>query len=376
MIKQLQITHLRNLTSINLLLAECNVFVGENGSGKTSLLEAVFLLSRGKTFRHHEPRRYISHYQGACTVWAKTEGGTLAIQKKLDDKNFSSTILRLNEQTANSQSLLTYTLPVLLIDPSGMSVLEEGSYARRQMLDWLVFHVKPEFYGEWLAYQKLLKHRNLLLKSPTVHQRMNELSAWDYQLAHHAHKLHEYRQEVFDLWQTRFNDMLALLLPAYQGEICLSYQAGFDKGAGLLNVLKQRTHSDIELGYTRVGAHRADVVAVFEASIGGVKMQAVDVLSRGEKKLLVAALRLSQLQVVCEYHQGQPMVLIDDIDAELDVCALDKLLATILSLPCQLMITSLQNDTVWLIERKISKLTTPKSFKVFHVKQGVVTECG
>ena len=171
MIKQLQIHELRNLKQVNLTLAACNLIVGANGSGKTSLLEAVFLLSRGKSFRHHEPKRYIRHHQSACTVWARTkfeESCTLAIQKKLDETGKSDSILRFNEHTVSTQSTLSFHLPTLLIDPVSMSLLDEGSTSRRQMLDWLTFHIQPKFYHQWLQYQRLLKQRNALLKHPSL----------------------------------------------------------------------------------------------------------------------------------------------------------------------------------------------------------------
>ena len=171
MIQQLNIHKLRNLEQVKLTLARCNLIIGANGSGKTSLLEAVFLLSRGKSFRHHEPRRYIRHHESDCTIWAKTFGdpsNTLAIQKKLDTQGKSDTLLRFNGQTAASQSVLSFQLPTLLIDPVGMSLLDEGSGTRRQLLDWLVFHMKPEFYQQWLQYQRLLKQRNSLLKQPSI----------------------------------------------------------------------------------------------------------------------------------------------------------------------------------------------------------------
>lgn len=375
MICQLQITHLRNLTHVNLALGDCNVFVGKNGSGKTSLLEAVFLLSRGKTFRHHEPKHYISHQQNACVVWAKTHSHTLALQKKLNPQNQSEATLKLNGQSVNTQSALAYALPVLLIDPSGMAVLEEGSHARRQMLDWLVFHVKPEFYEVWLSYQRLLKHRNSLLKSTKIQGRLHELSAWNHQLSAHAQRLHECRLAVFERWQLRFDELLGRLLPRYRGNIYLTYQAGFDDEAGLLSVLEARLHSDMELGYTRVGAHRADVVVMLKQSDKSNKGQAVHVLSRGEKKLLITALRLSQLQTMCDFYVEKPVVLIDDIDSELDDGAINVLLEVVLSLPCQLFITSLQDETAWFIKDKMAEACPPKSCKTFHVKQGEVLVC-
>ncbi|OOR88158.1 hypothetical protein B0181_08705 [Moraxella caviae] len=347
MLSTLRVHQLRNIAQADLALSQYNLITGANGSGKTSLLEAVFLLSRGKTFRHHEPKRYITHHTNACTVWAKTQDGTaLAIQKQLDAANLATTILRLNDTPLTAQSELAKRLPVLLIDPAGMTVLEEGSGARRQLLDWLAFHVKPTFHNEWLAYQRLLKQRNALLKSARC---ARELAAWDQQLSQHAARLHEARQAVFAAWHPLFLAMVAQLLPAYADRIKLSYSAGFDVSAGLFAVLQSRIDGDVELGYTRVGAHRADV----SVTMGGTaqqREQASNVLSRGEKKLLITALKLSQLQLICQYRTSQaaafdgalPMVLIDDIDAELDERAVEVFLDVALALPCQLFISSLQ----------------------------------
>lgn len=374
MIGELKIHQFRNIDTARLALKDCNVVVGDNGSGKTSLLEAVFLLSRGKSFRHHEPKRYITHQQERCTVWANTTQGQMAIQKMLDDKGFATTIIKQHNQHVSSQSVLSFALPTLLIDPSGMELLETGSGSRRQLLDWLVFHVEHRFYAEWLSYQRLLKQRNILLKSPTVHQRLMELQAWDHQLAHHAHKIHEYRQALFGRWLGYFDGMLARLLPQHVGQIRLSYQAGFDEKEGLFDILRQRVMADVELGYTRVGGHRADISVMFyQLGAAKLKEQAVNVLSRGEKKLLITALKLAQLQLICD-NGTCPVVLIDDIDAELDKNAINVLLDTALGLPCQLIITSLQQDTADNIMDKLSRLSTPKTGKMFHVKQGSITE--
>lgn len=108
MIERLQISHLRNLSQVTLPATACNVIIGANGSGKTSLLEAIFLLSRGKSFRHHQPKRYIQHHQDNATVHAKlSDSSTLAIQKQAD----ATTILRLNQTTVYNQSILTEQLP-------------------------------------------------------------------------------------------------------------------------------------------------------------------------------------------------------------------------------------------------------------------------
>lgn len=377
MIEQLKIHQLRNLSSLTIAPKSYNLIVGDNGSGKTSLLEAVFLLSRGKTFRHHEPRRYISHRATSCAVWAKTSHVTLAVQKQLDEKSFASSLLKLDGQVMASQSALSFALPVLLIDPSGMTLLEEGSHGRRQLLDWLVFHMKPAFYDEWLAYQRLLKHRNSLLKTPNIRHHSHQISAWDYQLACHAKQLHEYRQVVFHQWFAIFKQMIAKLLPVYADRLFLSYQVGFDEEVGLFESLQHRLAMDIELGYTRIGAHRADVIVSIKNHTDiRSKEQAVHVLSRGEKKLLIVALKLSQLQLLCQHLVADvmPVVLIDDIDAELDSKAVGILLETLLSLPCQLFVTSLNPKMDTLIQQKMTdkKLDTSQ-YQRLLIDKGQIT---
>ena len=401
MIERLQVSHLRNLSQIDLQSTACNVIIGANGSGKTSLLEAIFLLSRGKSFRHHQPKRYIQHHQQAATVHTTlTDGSTLAIQKEVD----ATTILRLNKTTVYNQSILTEQLPTLLIDPSTMDMLEQGSASRRQLLDWLVFHMKHGFHPQWVAYQRLLKQRNSLLKqSKNLTQvQLAELKSWDKGLSSHAALIHHYRESVFAAWQPYFAQSIAQLLPAYAEQLSLSYNAGYDTSIPLDVQLNERLEQDLQLGYTRIGNHRADIhvywrsglnittpVAVertednhpisdtvlnanTDTKLPVLKEQAANVLSRGEKKLLITALRLSQLPLLLDSQlhdakKATPVVLLDDITAELDDRAIDILLSTLAQLPCQVFMTSLTDDIVPLVNRYWS------TSNMFHVKQGIVS---
>ena len=430
MIERLQVSHLRNLQQVNMKMAQCNVIIGANGSGKTSLLESIFLLSRGKSFRHSQPKRYIQHHQPATTVHAKlTYGSTLAIQKQTD----ATTILRLNQTTVYNQSILTEQLPTLLIDPSSMDMLEQGSASRRQLLDWLVFHMKQGFHPQWVAYQRLLKQRNSLLKQAKSlsSAQLNELRAWDKGLANHAALIHHYRESVFIAWQPYFEASIKQLLPSYAEQLSLSYNAGYDTSIALDVQLNERLAQDMQLGYTRIGSHRADIHVHWRSNnqallqepaaltvdnnavpsskdiekiiqdnadishkskLPIIKEQAANVLSRGEKKLLITALRLSQLPLLLNDEsqlssldqvsttnaspnpiaflnttkqlKTTPVVLLDDITAELDARALDILLATLSTLPCQVFITSLTDDVLPII----TKYWTNPS--MFHMKQG------
>ena len=414
MIERLQISHLRNLTQISLNTAACNVIIGANGSGKTSLLEAIFLLSRGKSFRHHQPKRYIQHHQYAAIVHARlNDGSTLAIQKQAD----ATTVLRLNQTTVYNQSILTEQLPTLLIDPSSMDMLEQGSASRRQLLDWLVFHMKQGFHPQWVAYQRLLKQRNSLLKKSRylTPVQLAELKSWDKGLASHAALIHHYRERVFSDWQPYFAKSITQLLPTYAEQLSLSYNAGYDTNIPLDIQLNERLEQDLQLGYTRIGNHRADIHVHWRSSdlsehanneadsnanavsktiekadtaakLPTIKEQAANVLSRGEKKLLITALRLSQLPLLLNENtsthaiekdnssvilpndhnkaRATPVVLLDDITAELDARAIEILLSTLAQLPCQVFMTSLTEDILPLVHEYWSEPN------VFHVKQG------
>lgn len=369
MIKKLKIHQFRNLSDIRLSLGCINLFIGQNGSGKTSLLEAVFLLSRGKSFRHHEPKRYIAHTAEQCTVWGQfADGSTLAIAKhKIDSK----TELRHNQNPIATQALATRLLPVLVIDPSGMDILEDGSATRRQLLDFLCFHANPAFHGIWLEYQRALKQRNTLLKlpnainAPAIHA---QILAWDRILSDTARQLHSIRTQVFERWQSDFDATIRTLLPQYQQQLHLTYQAGFDTDSDLQTLLKDRLNSDIELGYTRIGSHRADLAITLKTPLANGKThkeQAVNVLSRGQKKLLITALKLSGLPQLCEQTDHQPIVLVDDIDSELDDRASSLLLAMLVGLPCQVFVSSLDKKIVAMIQ-EISE----KELMVFGVEKG------
>ena len=398
MIERLQVSCLRNLTQVNLNSAACNVIVGENGSGKTSLLEAIFLLSRGKSFRHHQPKRYIQHHQNAVTVHARlNDNSTLAIQKQTD----ATTVLRLNQTTVYNQSVLTEQLPTLLIDPSTMDMLEQGSASRRQLLDWLVFHMKQGFHPQWVAYQRLLKQRNSLLKKTRqlTQVQLSELKSWDKGLSNHAALIHHYRERIFTEWKPYFAESVSQLLPSYSEQLSLSYNAGYDTTVALDVQLNERLEQDLQLGYTRIGNHRSDIhvhwrsneVAEYNKEFSSVmiddgingklpvlKEQAANVLSRGEKKLLITALRLSQLPLLLNATEDTdlsvsasqpritPVVLLDDITAELDNRAIEILLSTLSQLPCQVFMTSLTDDIVPFIERFWSH------HNMFHVKHGQI----
>lgn len=386
-IVRLHIHHLRSIRHAEFSPSTCNVFLGDNGSGKTTVLEAVYLLSRGKSFRHHQPKHYITHGSANTVIFARLQAERLnqvmgeavchsvGVQKAQD----ASTELRLDGQTLATQSPLTQLLPTLLLEPVSLTALEQGSQSRRELLDWLAFHVEQKFHTQWLMYQRLLRQRNQLLKTLAGQGSISgfyrqELAAWDSQLAQHAMQIHSLRQDLLVRWQPLFAQQIKTFLPQYAEQLRLRYSAGFDTEADLTKLLAERLETDIALGYTRIGSHRADIQVMLDQTImdevGQVhahSLPAVDMLSRGERKLLMMAFRLSQLPLL-QAADKMPLVLIDDITAELDEHALDLLLHGLKQVECQLFITSLSKNIVPTL-RKI----WADQFSVFNLESGVVS---
>ena len=147
--------------------------------GKTSILEAIFLLGRGRSFRTRSSEKLIRHGQHSLTVFGRTDEqppGTAGVEVSKD-----GTRARLNGRDADSLLALSSVLPVQSIDPEIHKLIDQGPERRRRWLDWLVFHVEPTFGGHWSRYQRALKQRNAVLRT-----RGGDASIWDPALIEHG----------------------------------------------------------------------------------------------------------------------------------------------------------------------------------------------
>jgi DNA replication and repair protein RecF len=251
-LQHLHIERLRLIESLTLDdLQQVNVFCGANGSGKTSILEAIYLLATGRSFRTHLLKPMIAHQQKDLLVFAQGQHFRFGMQRPLH----ADPILKLNGEVITQQSEFARLLPVQVIDPEGLSVLDSGSKPRRQLLDWLMFHVEPQFHPQWLRYQRALKQRNALLKMPRLDP--IQLTAWEAELAAHGEQLHQMRSQVFAEWMPHLQELCAQLLPDIA--ISCQYHAGFDTSHPLIESLAASRERDRERGHTSLGAHRADL---------------------------------------------------------------------------------------------------------------------
>ncbi len=326
-IQSVHVQQLRNLHDLHLNhLQTINIITGLNGSGKSSILEALHVLATGRSFRRGLVRQMIEHGQSESIVFAKVGQHRIGVSNTAQGEQ----TLRLDGGTLKRQSDIARLLPLQFIDPEGLNMLDSGSKPRRQLLDWLAFHVEPHFYELWLRYQRAVNQRNQLLKNTYGHEA--ELNAWEHELEESGQLVHALRLTALERWQLAFKEVLATLLPDQVVE--LTYIPGFSLDQPLSNSLYEQREREQQRGHTLIGPHRASLS--FKAALG----PAEHVLSRGQKKLLVLSLRLSQLRVLQQI--GRPsVVLLDDMGAELDALAQARLLQSLQGLESQLFITTL-----------------------------------
>ena len=344
---ELRVENVRCIASAELSLhSGCNLICGGNGAGKTSLLEAIFLLGRGRSFRTRLPGPLIRHGAERMTVFGRGEGGLHAMGVEFDRRG--GTQARVNGRPLGSLAELTLTLPVQVIDPEIHKLVEEGSRRRRRWLDWMVFHVEPRFGGWWMRYARALRQRNAALKSRSADPR-----PWEFELMQAGEQITEARRAVMGALRPHWRAVNAALgCP----EADLQYAQGWTDQCSLQDALQASRTRDERRQLTHPGPHRADVII----RISG--RPAREVLSRGQQKLMAAALILAQLRLLREGSGLIPALLLDDPAAELDAEHLVTFVEEVSRLGCQMIATSLYSD--------IPGFKAPD--RVFHVEQGRV----
>jgi len=352
-LSQLNIDNVRNLREVRLQdVGGINVFFGPNGSGKTSVLEAIHLLGMARSFRGTSVKSLISHSQDHCTVYGMAEQA-LGIRRN----RTGEALIRVGGETVRTVAALAEELPLQVITADSFGLLTGPPGARRQYLDWGVFHVEQRFFPQWQRVQRCIKQRNNRLRRDKIPDQ--ELEVWTRDLAACGTQINDYRKAYFEGLAPRFLGIMEQLSPSL-GRLELQYRQGWDRQLGYAEALAQGIASDKEQGFTHTGPQRADIRVTIDGH------SAADTLSRGQQKLVVCGMKLAQGQIMSESGSGKCTYLIDDLPSELDDGHARLVCALLASLDAQVFITCVEQQEVRSVWPEGSKLT------MFHVEHGSV----
>ncbi|MDM7859347.1 DNA replication/repair protein RecF [Alteromonas sp. ASW11-36] len=366
-LNQLQITNFRNLKTVTISpSSDLNLIYGANGSGKSSLLEALHFIGFGRSFRTNKPNNAIAHQETSFTIFAQCNQESesplsVGLQRSADDQFVCS----INGERSNRVSDMASLVPVQIFTPQSIELLIGSPGARRRFIDWGLFHVEHSFSDMFRNYQRVLRQRNALLKSMQISKAsvsseiLAQLDYWTNQLSILGTTIDENRKSYWESFEPLFKAISSQFLPEFSFE--LSYHSGWDSNVPLADFLRQRFDSERRYGYTSYGPHKAD----FKIKVDGTL--AVEVLSRGQLRMLVAALQLAQTKHLFNQKNQSGLFLLDDIGAELDEEKRRLFINELIKTTSQVFVTAIE-------KQQLFEPTNITNIKVFHVEHGRVTE--
>ena len=349
-IERLRVDYVRNLEDLEIEPASrLNLITGVNASGKTALLESMYLLARARSFRTHRIEDVIQHGRDELRVSAHIEHGEDGALVTGIERSRGKLLLRYHGQTIKTVSAHARRIPVVLMTPASHELVLGGPTARRHWLDWAMFHVKPEYLEAWRDYHRALRHRNAALKAQAD---LSTLEGFEQILARSGTLLTDARTAYLEALDKAFTAIAEGLWPDTPR---IRLKPGWS--GDLFTVLSTGRAGDREAGFSRQGPHRADV----EFSVGPRALSAC--FSRGQCKLFVSLLVLAQAGVIEALSGEAPLLLLDDFAAELDLDANRVLLELLHAQRTQVFVTTTHWDGEWGLAGVD---------RVFHVERGKV----
>lgn len=335
-----------------------NIFYGNNGAGKSSILEAIAFATSGRSFRTTKLELVVSEEQQETIVFAVTNNNKkigIGFQKKNKQKT-----IKINGEKVNTLSLLTRVYPTQVLSPEAYHLIDSGPSERRKYLDWCLFHVEHTYHSNWKTYASILKQRNALLRIGSYPDIEGQIAGWDQQLCEVAKVINSHRAKILSELEALLTSIINQIgIKIFKG-LRLSYYPGYT--GELYEKLKDSLKSDCDSGFTKFGPHKADV----RIKVNGYL--AKDYLSRGQKKVLINALFLAQTLLLKSKTSKDSLFIIDDFSSELDEFNQKALLSMLLSQEnVQIVLSCLQRDSLKWLEKGYN------SAHMFHVEHGEIT---
>ncbi|MFV2058475.1 MAG: DNA replication/repair protein RecF [Thiohalomonadales bacterium] len=356
-IDAIQITNFRNIREAILEFhPQVNWIVGKNGSGKTSLLEALYCLGSSRSFRTNNYNQLVNFDSNGLNIYAQIRNDT---HKKI---NIGIQILdklrriRVDHEEIRTASSLAEHLAIQVITPNQSRLIEDGPRYRRKFMDWGLFHVEHRFKSDWSRMTKILKQRNANLK---VAQHYEDIKHWDLEYLEVSESIREartkYTVELFSHVENYISELRGFLPVSFE------LYNGWPNGKTLAECIQEHYVLDKKRGVTQYGPHKSDLRIKTQNHLFR------EIASRGQIKLLATILKLSQLDHLSAQVERGAILMIDDLASEFDPMNQRRIFDWALSTKTQIFLTCTDVET--------KKMLDPHSkYKMFHVEHGAFKE--
>ncbi|PAJ75901.1 DNA replication/repair protein RecF [Pseudoalteromonas sp. NBT06-2] len=354
----LTIKNFRNIEDLSLLPVDgINIIYGANGSGKTSLLESIYYLSHGKSFRTSKHKNIIRKKQNEFIIHGKKSINNLSIPVGLSKNQVGEINIKIQGKPSRKISELAQLIPVQIITPESYSLFFGGPKERRKFLDFGLFHVEHQFFSLWQSFNKVLKQRNALLKQKPKNY-YDEIRFWDKEFVRLSVSINNLRLSYINRFNTQFFDKICVDLELVEN-LSLEFNPGWKTTTELTDILSENFERDLKQGFTSKGPHKAD----FSFSVDGTSVE--NYFSRGQLKLLLYALKVTQNSLIETETNKQSILLIDDLPSELGEDTRGKVGKLLAQCDSQIFITAIESDCISAVVEPMKR-----KLEMFHVKHG------
>ena len=309
-INKIKLQNFRNYNEQEIILNKSiNVFYGDNAQGKTNILEAIFLCTFGKSFRTNKEKELIKLGKDNANVIIEYEKKDSKISISISDKKQ----ILVNGIKIKKLSELLGNINIVIFTPDDINILKGGPALRRRFLDMMIGQLKPNYVYILNMYIKTLEQRNNYLRQIKEENKPeNLLDIWDEKLIEYADIIYKYRKEFIDKIKKKIN-IIHKKITDEKEEINIQYISNCESKEAYSELLKQRRKLDIIKGFTTKGIHRDD----FEIYINNKELSIYG--SQGQNRTAILSLKLSELQVIYDEIEEEPILLLDDFMSELDI---------------------------------------------------------
>lgn len=369
-VKDIRLKHFRNYSDEHVEFdPKVNIIIGDNAQGKTNLVEALYLLGFGKSFRTSQDKELIQMEDDFTHVSATIQKSNCQMQIDFKYNIRQKKEIKVNEVPLKRLAELIGEFNVVIFSPEDLQLVKGSPNLRRKYMDKSISQIYPHYYHLLIDYNRILKQRNNLLKQYAIKKKQDGMiEIWDEQLAELGAKVMRYRIDFLDYLRKtarkihfQISHEKEILEIEYQSNYLpknLEAETLYDKiYSGMLLNLQSKLSVDIKRGFTSVGPHRDDLSFL----INGIESKKYG--SQGQVRTTALSLKLSEISIIRELLDESPILILDDVLSELDHLRQNQLIKYIAETQSFITTTEVNN----ILNENLNDA------RIIHIKNGSIT---